>query len=101
VIVIGALERLWSLHEEAWADYSRATGDRPDHPLRESVLSAHEAITDAIADGDAALAHERAASHLALTQPQVLEHRQSQRIYITNTEANHRLSANGRSAETL
>ena len=52
VIVIGALERLWSLHERAWADYSHANGDRPDHPLRQSVLEAHEAITDAIDEGD-------------------------------------------------
>lgn len=100
VIVIGALERLWSLHERAWADYSHATGDRPDHPLLQRVIEAHEAITDAIDDGDPALAHQRAAEHLAMTQPQVLDHRQSQRIYITNTEANHRATGNGRNHDS-
>ena len=31
-----------------------------------------------------------------MTQPQVLDHRQSQRIYITNTDANHRATGDGR-----
>jgi GntR family transcriptional regulator, transcriptional repressor for pyruvate dehydrogenase complex len=102
VIVIGALERLWSLHERAWADFSHATGGEPDHELRESMISAHEAITDAIDAGDPALAHKVAAEHLATTQPQVLEHLESQRIYITSPEpvpARHRSTAWSRDAE--
>jgi DNA-binding FadR family transcriptional regulator len=95
VIVIGALEQLWSLHERAWADYSHATGGEPDHELRESVLSAHEAITDAIDSGDAARAHQLAAAHLAMTQPKVLDHQRSQRVYITSGESGHRPAPNG------
>jgi len=94
MIVIGALERLWSLHERAWADSSYESDGEPDRELREAVLAAHEAITDAIDDGDAALAHQLAATHLATTQPRVLEHRQSQRIYITSGESNHRHTRN-------
>ena len=93
MIVVGALERLWSLHERAWADFSRATGGEPTPGLRDSVLEAHEAITDAIAAGDPARAHELAAAHLATTQPRVLEHRQSPRIYITNSDTGSRVSS--------
>ncbi len=88
MIVIGALERLWSLHGRAWADYARTTGDDPDHELHQRVLDAHEAITDAIDAGDAARAHHLAASHLAATQPRVLDNRRSPRVYIT-ADAGH------------
>ena len=87
VIVIGALERLWSLQERAWADFSREAGGEPDHDLRESVLAAHEAITEAIHDGDPALAHRAAATHLATTQPRVLDHLASPRVSITGADA--------------
>jgi DNA-binding FadR family transcriptional regulator len=93
MIVVGALERLWSLHERAWADFSLATGSEPTPGLRENVLSAHEAITDAIEAGEAARAQQLAAIHLATTQPQVLDHRQSPRIYITNSDSGARLAS--------
>ena len=80
-------ERLWSLHERAWADFSRDAGGEPDHDLRESVLAAHEAITEAIHDGDPALAHRAAATHLATTQPRVLDHLASPRVSITGGDA--------------
>jgi DNA-binding FadR family transcriptional regulator len=90
MIVVGALERLWALHEHAWADSSSEAGGEPQPGLRESVLEAHEAITDAIDAGDPVTAHQFAALHLATTQPQVLDHRQSQRIYITTPETGAR-----------
>jgi DNA-binding FadR family transcriptional regulator len=93
MIVVGALERLWSLHERAWADFSLATGGEPTPGLRESVHEAHEAITAAIDAGDPARAHQLAAAHLATTQPQVLDHRQSQRIYITAADTGLRLAS--------
>jgi DNA-binding FadR family transcriptional regulator len=87
MIVVGALERLWALHEHAWADSSHAGGGEPQPDLRDSVRAAHEAITSAIEAGDPVAAQQCAAMHLATTQPQVLDHRQSQRIYITNPES--------------
>jgi DNA-binding FadR family transcriptional regulator len=90
MIVVGALERLWALHEHAWADSSHAIGGEPQPGLRESVLDAHVAITDAIDAGEPERAHQLAATHLATTQPQVLHHRQSQRIYITNSDTGAR-----------
>jgi DNA-binding FadR family transcriptional regulator len=98
VIVIGALERLWSLQGRVWADFSHATGGEPDRELHESVLDAHEAITDAIDAGDPALAHRMSASHLAKTQPKVLDHVESPRIHITNGESGH-ASASPRAPE--
>ena len=95
VIVIGALEQLWSLHERAWADFSHESGGEPDFELRESVLAAHEAITDAIDAGDPALAHRVAASHLATTQPRVLDHLDSARISIASSESSRRPANNG------
>ena len=94
VIVVGALERLWSLHGRAWADYSHENGREPDHALHGSVLAAHEEIVDAIDAGDPALAHRIAATHLAKTQPEVLGHLESPRINITNGDRNSR-SVNG------
>jgi DNA-binding FadR family transcriptional regulator len=90
MIVVGALARLWSRHERAWADFSLAIGSAPTPGLRDSVLSAHEAIADAIDAGDATRAHELAAAHLATTQPQVLDHLESQRISITNANVRSR-----------
>jgi GntR family transcriptional regulator, transcriptional repressor for pyruvate dehydrogenase complex len=75
VIVIGALERLWSLHKKAWADYVDAAGTGPIPELRASVVAAHEEITDAIEAGDASRAQHLVAAHLATVEPFILGHR--------------------------
>jgi GntR family transcriptional repressor for pyruvate dehydrogenase complex len=86
VIVIGALERLWALHKQAWADYADAAGSEPAPRLRASVVAAHVAITDAIDAGDAILAQRLVAEHLAKVQPLVLDHR-APRIDMTGGES--------------
>ena len=88
VIVIGALERLWSLHKKAWADYADATGSAPIPHLRESVVAAHEEITDAIEAGDASRAQHLAAAHLAKVEPLILGHR-APRIDVTGAESRY------------
>jgi GntR family transcriptional regulator, transcriptional repressor for pyruvate dehydrogenase complex len=75
VIVIGALESLWSFHKKAWADYAEDAGIEPEPNLRASVVAAHEEITDAIEAGDAARAHQLVTAHLATVSPLVLDHR--------------------------
>lgn len=75
VIVVGALESLWSLHKKAWADYATDVGSGPEPNLRASVIEAHEEITDAIDAGDAARAHQLVSAHLATVSPMVLDHR--------------------------
>jgi DNA-binding FadR family transcriptional regulator len=75
VIVIGALESLWSLHKKAWADEAEDVGATPEPGLRAGVIAAHEVITDAIEAGDAARAHALVTAHLATVSPMVLDHR--------------------------
>jgi GntR family transcriptional repressor for pyruvate dehydrogenase complex len=75
VIVVGALESLWSLHKKAWADYAEDVGSGPEGDLRARVIAAHEEITDAIEAGDAARAHQLVSAHLATVSPMVLDHR--------------------------
>ena len=65
VIVIGALESLWSFHKKAWADYAESAGIEPELNLRASVIAAHEQIADAIEAGDAARAHQLVTAHLS------------------------------------
>jgi DNA-binding FadR family transcriptional regulator len=91
VIVIGALESLWSLHKKAWADYADAVGSEPIPDLRASVVAAHEEITDAIEAGDAGRAQNLAAAHLAKVSPFVLDHR-APRIDVTGAESRSRRS---------
>ena len=86
MIVIGALERLWSFHEKAWADYADAAGSAPDPDLWASVIAAHEEIADAIEAGDADRAQRLVAAHLAEVQPLVLEHR-APRVEVTGADA--------------
>ena len=91
MIVIGALESLWSLHKKAWADYADAVGSEPIPDLRASVVAAHEEITDAIEAGDAGRAQNLAAAHLAKVSPFVLDHR-APRIDVTGAESRSRRS---------
>jgi DNA-binding FadR family transcriptional regulator len=75
VIVVGALESLWSSHKRAMADDAEDAGSGPEPNLRTSVIAAHEEITDAIDAGDAALAHQLVTAHLATVSPIVLDDR--------------------------
>ena len=85
VIVIGALESLWSHHKKAWAAYAEDIGSGPEPNLRASVVAAHEEITDAIEAGDAARAHQLVVAHLATVSPMVIDHR-APRIDITGAD---------------
>jgi DNA-binding FadR family transcriptional regulator len=86
VIVVGALESLWSLHKKAWADAAEDVGSGPEPNLRASVIAAHEEITHAIEAGDAARAHQLVTAHLATVSPLVLDHR-APRIDITGARS--------------
>ena len=96
VIVIGALESLWSLHKHAWAAYAEDIGADPTPNLRASVIAAHEEITDAIEAGDAARAHQLVVAHLATVSPLVIDH-QAPRIDITGAEPRFTLLPESRS----
>jgi DNA-binding FadR family transcriptional regulator len=64
IIVLGAVETLWSAHVD---ELTRATGDVApfaDLKFRAHSLSAHVAITDAIEKGDSELAARLARDHM-------------------------------------
>ncbi len=67
IILAGALETLWSAHEQSW---SRRVSDHGSIPIaeRRTVLEDHRQLIEAIDSGDAQRAHDLAATHLANAQ---------------------------------
>ncbi len=67
IILAGALETLWSAHEQGW---STQVGDHGVVPLEErlAVLEEHRQVIDAIEAGDARRARDLAAAHLITAQ---------------------------------
>jgi GntR family transcriptional regulator, transcriptional repressor for pyruvate dehydrogenase complex len=66
--VCGALEAVWSAHEEAWADDAVRSGQFPAVPLRRKALDEHEQLIELIADGNADGASHLARRHLETAQ---------------------------------
>lgn len=60
--LVGALETLWSAHQQEWAQRVSAQGEFPDEQVRANSLAKHQEILDLIIAGDAD-AVERAARH--------------------------------------
>lgn len=67
IILAGALETLWSAHEQGW---SNKVSDQSVVPVDErlAVLEEHRRVIDAIEAGDARRAHDLAAAHLVNSQ---------------------------------
>ena len=59
ILIVGALEHIWSSREEAWQEIREAK-----HDIRERGIEAHADIIDAIDRGDAMGVHQRISSHL-------------------------------------
>lgn len=68
IALCGALEALWSAHEEAWADDAVRRGHFPPIPLRRKALDEHEQLIELIARGDADGAAKTARQHLETAQ---------------------------------
>jgi len=68
IAVCGALEAVWSAHEEAWADDALQRGQFPPLPLRRQALDEHEQLIELIAEGDADGASHMARGHLETAQ---------------------------------
>jgi DNA-binding FadR family transcriptional regulator len=72
ILLIGALELIWSAHESAvWSDEHH-----PDDPMNPTTMRAalrdHHRLLDAIADGNTARAQRLAAAHLAAARRNTL-----------------------------
>ncbi len=67
IILAGALETLWSAHEQSW---SLRVSDHTSIPIaeRRAVLEDHRQVIEAIDSGDTQRAHDLAAAHLANAQ---------------------------------
>lgn len=68
ILVAGALESLWSAHEESWSVAATAQGRFPEPLLRKKALQEHEQLIDAIAAGDIDRATRTARRHLGTAQ---------------------------------
>lgn len=81
IAVVGALETLWSGHEQQWAEENAARGTYPSLAKRRAVLNTHVKLTEMIEAGDVERARRIAARHVADTQTYVLSDRADPRIY--------------------
>lgn len=74
ILLVGALERMWSGHEQAWAERATASGGFPERERRMQGLRAHERILELISEGDfraltdVALRHLEAGQRYALAE---------------------------------
>jgi GntR family transcriptional repressor for pyruvate dehydrogenase complex len=80
IAVCGALEAVWSAHEEAWADDAVRTGQFPGVPLRRKALDEHERLIELIEDGNADGASHTARRHLETAQRYPLGSGQDRRV---------------------
>ncbi|MCU1380184.1 MAG: GntR domain protein [Acidimicrobiales bacterium] len=64
VLVVGALEQLWSSQDEAWTHRVAVADESPDIDLRRQGLRAHLDITAAIEEGDAEAADRLVRDHM-------------------------------------
>ena len=68
ILVAGALESLWSAHEQSWSQAASETGRFPEPLLRKRALQEHELLIEAIAAGDIDRATRMARRHLTTAQ---------------------------------
>jgi DNA-binding FadR family transcriptional regulator len=77
ILLVGALEAVWSAHEHDWVSARTREGSGPTVAERAEYFAPHEEIVEAIAAGDADRAAAIAAAHL----------RNSERPLIAQTDA--------------
>lgn len=87
ILLVGALEAVWSHHESVWADHIAAEGRYPDVKARRLVLRSHVKITDAIAAGNEDAAHRAARRHLDESQTYLLARDPNVTVNITGTSS--------------
>jgi DNA-binding FadR family transcriptional regulator len=78
ILMVGALESLWSEQERQWAARAASQGAYPQERYRREVLAAHMAIVTEIEAGDAQMAAHLDTRHLRQSQRYTLEGSQGQ-----------------------
>lgn len=68
ILVVGALESLWSGEEQGWAERATETGGFPAREQRKEGIHAHERLLELIEQGDQAAVVQAATRHLHATQ---------------------------------
>jgi GntR family transcriptional repressor for pyruvate dehydrogenase complex len=87
IAAVGALEALWTSHEQQWADQTAAQGDYPSPKDRRAVLDTHVRLTEAIEAGDVDRTRLLASTHLYDAQTYVLSVEPDTRIYAITPDA--------------
>ncbi len=67
ILILGALEKIWSSRATVWLDEQIKEGAYPDREYRLRALSDHELMIRLIERGDARAAAREASEHLAIT----------------------------------
>jgi DNA-binding FadR family transcriptional regulator len=80
IAIAGALEAVWSAHEQAWAAVAVTSGRFPAHHLRQKALDEHEELIHLIEAGEADAAALAARRHLEGAQKYPLDGDLSRRV---------------------
>jgi DNA-binding GntR family transcriptional regulator len=64
ILLVGALEKVWTAHEHEWVSAMSRDGREPTNAERAGFAAMHEQIIVAIADGDVERAGRLAAEHI-------------------------------------
>jgi GntR family transcriptional repressor for pyruvate dehydrogenase complex len=64
ILVVGALESLWSARAETWAAVARDSGEFPSRDMRLAGVEAHERLLAHLTAGDVRRSEEQARKHL-------------------------------------
>lgn len=83
IVMVGALESLWSEQERQWAARVTSEGRYPETKYRREVLAAHSSLLDAIAAGDEETARKVDANHVTHSQRYSLANSESEVIKAT------------------
>jgi DNA-binding FadR family transcriptional regulator len=83
IVMVGALESLWSEQERQWAARVTSEGRYPEKRQRRDVLTAHTSLLDAIAAGDADAARKIDTGHLLKSQRYAMENSEGEVIRAT------------------
>lgn len=80
ILMVGALESLWTEQERQWAQRADKRGTYPGESYRRDVQNAHKALVAAIADGKAERAATLARRHLQESQHYALSESRDEQV---------------------